>query len=160
MTEFKAVRRLFEAEMRLSAAPEKVFPLLCPVREYDWIPHWKCEMVWSESGIAEEDCIFRTWFPGRGGKETWMVCRYEPNETIEFVRFNTSLAVRYRIRLGREGDITTAHWSQLQTGLDEMGNTIIENTSPETYAALMKSIKEMLEHYLRTGEMLVPPHKL
>lgn len=157
MTEFKAVRRVFEAKMRLNATPEEVFPLLCPVREYNWIPHWKCEMVWSDSGVAEDDCVFRTWFPGRGGKETWVVCRYEFGETIEFVRFNSSLTVRYRIRLTEEEGATRAHWSQLQTGLDEMGNSIIENTTPEAYASRMKSLESMLDHYLSTGEMLAVP---
>jgi len=28
--------------MQLAAAPDQVFPLLCPTREYDWIVSWKC----------------------------------------------------------------------------------------------------------------------
>lgn len=37
----------------LEAAPEGVFPLLCPVREYDWIEPWRCRMIYSQSGFAE-----------------------------------------------------------------------------------------------------------
>jgi hypothetical protein len=37
------------------AAPDRVFPLLCPVLEYRWIPTWRCEQLHSESGVAEED---------------------------------------------------------------------------------------------------------
>jgi hypothetical protein len=54
-----------------------VFPLLCPVREYEWIEPWSCDMVFSESGLAENNAVFRTHFPAQGGEETWVVCRYE-----------------------------------------------------------------------------------
>ena len=51
---------------RLTAAPARVFPLLCPVREADWIEGWDPISVWSESGVAEPDCVFTTPSDGRG----------------------------------------------------------------------------------------------
>ena len=79
-----AVRRVHEANLTISGTPEQVFPLLCPVREYDWIEDWDCVMVFSTSGIAELGCIFRT---NRGdGDEVWTVSRYEPGRVIGFVR--------------------------------------------------------------------------
>ena len=45
--------------MRLKGNPEKVFPLLCPVREYEWVEPWRCDLVYTDSGVAELDCIFR-----------------------------------------------------------------------------------------------------
>lgn len=48
---------------RFQASPSKVFPLLCPVRGYEWIESWRCEMLHSNSGIAEKNCVFRTRFP-------------------------------------------------------------------------------------------------
>ncbi len=35
-------RTIKSFKMQLTAAPDKVFPLLCPTREYDWIDSWKC----------------------------------------------------------------------------------------------------------------------
>ncbi len=35
----------------LSASPGKVFPLPCPVKEYDWIPTWQCNLIFSKSGF-------------------------------------------------------------------------------------------------------------
>jgi hypothetical protein len=64
--------------MRLDAPPDRIFPLLCPVREYDWIPTWSCDMIYSESGVAENDCVFATAFPEEGPRESWVVVRYEP----------------------------------------------------------------------------------
>lgn len=45
---------------RLVGAPDTVFPLLCPVREADWIEGWDPVWVASNSGVAEPDCVFVT----------------------------------------------------------------------------------------------------
>lgn len=37
-----------------------VFPLLCPVREREWLPGWQADIVHSTSGLVEEGCIFRS----------------------------------------------------------------------------------------------------
>ncbi len=34
---FKGIRRIFTADCEVHASPDRVFPLLCPTREYDWI---------------------------------------------------------------------------------------------------------------------------
>ena len=39
----------------LAGTPEVVFPLLCPVREADWIDGWDPVLVASETGVAEAD---------------------------------------------------------------------------------------------------------
>ena len=44
MTAFKGNRVVHEFTQTNSAAPEKVFPLLCPVREDDWLPGWKYQL--------------------------------------------------------------------------------------------------------------------
>ena len=41
----------------LKSSPAEVFPLLCPVREADWIEGWLPLSVISETGLAEN-------FPG------------------------------------------------------------------------------------------------
>ncbi len=70
----------------LPAAPDRIFPLLCPVREYDWIPTWRAEILHTVSGVAEENCVFRTTVHG-GAAMTWVVNRYEPPTRIEFTCF-------------------------------------------------------------------------
>jgi hypothetical protein len=57
---FVAKRQFHEYTGFISATPERVFPLLCPVREYEWLDSWHCRMVYSESGVAEDNCIFET----------------------------------------------------------------------------------------------------
>ena len=43
-----------------NASPEAVFPLLCPVAESKWTPGWMPEVVFSVSGVVEQECIFMT----------------------------------------------------------------------------------------------------
>jgi hypothetical protein len=62
---FKAERVVKKYTMNLSAEPAVVFPLLCPVREYEWIEPWSCDMVFSASGVAENNAVFMTDFPPR-----------------------------------------------------------------------------------------------
>jgi hypothetical protein len=45
MNEFAAKRIVKSYTMHLCAPPAEVFPLLCPVRETDWIEPWSCDMV-------------------------------------------------------------------------------------------------------------------
>ena len=48
-----ALSRSYATELHFDAPPDRVFPLLCPVREYDWIDGWECRMVYAETGVAE-----------------------------------------------------------------------------------------------------------
>ena len=83
-SEFKASRITREFSHQVQAPPEQVFPLLCPVREHDWIPYWECQLVYSASGKAEDGCVFCTDLPDHG-RAIWTVSRYEPPRRIQFV---------------------------------------------------------------------------
>jgi hypothetical protein len=71
MNEFIPQGIIKETELIIAADPQKVFPLLCPVREYEWIEPWQCRVRYSESGVAENNCIFETDFFHNGGREIW-----------------------------------------------------------------------------------------
>lgn len=153
-----AARRLTrEGEMVVHAPPERVFSLLCPVREYDWIEIWDCRMVYSESGVAEADCVFLTDFDHHGGAETWVVSRYDPPGAIEFVRVAASGAtvVRLAIALAPRGDGQSAiTWKKVFTGLTDAGNAFVEAAAGEIFDMEVARIETMLNHYLDTGTML------
>ena len=53
---------------RINARPETVFPLLCPVKEVQWLDGWEYDMVFSRSSFVEEGCVFMT--PGDGEADT------------------------------------------------------------------------------------------
>lgn len=155
MTEFRYLRVVKQYTMTLCSDPETVFPLLCPVREYDWVEPWSCEMVYSKTGVAEKNAVFKTNFAPQGGEETWVVCRYEKDRAIEFIRVASDFKVnRLDISLTAAAGTTMATWTQTYTGLSESGNRWIRDLTDDIFKAEKMAVEKMLNHYLKTGTML------
>ena len=155
MSGFVARRLTQRFVQRLNAPRSAVFPLLCPTREYDWIETWTGELVYSASGFAEEDCVFRTRLPREGIEEVWAVSRYEPPSRIEFVRFHPDRVIRYSIALEDNAEGTTdSTWQQTLTALTTGGNANIAKRSQVEFERQMAGLGKMLNHYLETGRML------
>lgn len=146
-------RLTVSAEMHLRHSPEAIWPQLCPVREYDWIESWECEMVHSVSGYNELGCVFRTDLPTEIETETWVTSRFDPMERIEFVRTNESRVIRFVIELSHENGGTRMTWTQHIVPLNERGKEYLKD-KPAAFAGQMGVLEEMLAHYLSTGEML------
>jgi len=155
MTEFKSSRIEVSHVQHLEGAMSDIFPLLCPTREYDWIESWACDLIYSASGFAENNCVFSTELPD-GGREHWIVNRFEPSRTIEFIKFAAGLyVVKYDITLWPLPDgRSIAVWSQTITGLTDAGNEIIDNFDRDAFHAKFERIEKELNHFLATGQML------
>lgn len=151
-------RKNLVATMHVDAAPETVFPLLCPVREYDWIEQWQCTMVYTRSGYAEPGCVFQTAFKdGASGIEltdTWVVCRHEPDREVAFVRNNGHRTILYTITLEPDIRGTRLIWSQQLTGLTPEGNDMVRAATQADFTTLVASLEIMLDHYCTTGQRL------
>ena len=155
MTDFKAERVVKTYTMHLGATPAEVFPLLCPVRETEWIEPWSCDMVFSVGGRAENNAVFTTDFASQGGAEVWVVCRYEKDRAIEFIRVAPELKVnRLDISLAAAKNGTRSIWTNTFTGLSEAGNQWIRKLTDEAFAMEKAAVEKMLNHYLETGAML------
>ena len=156
MKDFQAKRVTKRYTHEIKGAPSEVFPLLCPTREYDWIDGWTCRMVYSESGYAENNCIFTTSF-ARQAEEMFVVSRYDPEHyVIEFVVISPETHVtKFDISLDDCGDQTTRiNWAHTLTGLTEKGNALVEDYTEKNYTAIMSRLSEALDHYCKTGKML------
>jgi hypothetical protein len=130
--DFEPIKNEFSERMVINASVEDVFPLLGPVRESDWIPEWEADLIWSESGFAEEGAIFQTALHG-DVKETWVISQYEPMEKIVFVRYNPSIVTRLSIELTAGHDHTQLIWTQSQVGMDENGNDYLGTLNHEDF---------------------------
>ncbi len=147
-----AARLELEAEQHLVAPPERVFPLLCPVREADWLEDWNHRLIHSGSGVAEQDAVFTTSDPESGELDIWTITRHQPPREIEFLRVNRQRVIRYTISLEPEdGGGTCAHWRQLVTVVD--GSTLT-NITQEAFTDMVAVDERALNHYLVTGRML------
>jgi hypothetical protein len=71
----------------LHAAPERVFPLLCPVREQQWLPGFRARMIHSVSGVAEPGAVFAT--PQDTAPEViWTTVEHARPRRVRFVRWH------------------------------------------------------------------------
>jgi len=156
MSEFTALRRIHEYTQTNDAPPDKVFPLLCPVREAEWAPGWKYRMIYSESGVAEEGSVFST--PNDPGPErVWIVTHYDPAAlTIAFSWVEPGMiATEIRIALlPAPGGKTSARIRYRYTGLSPAGNAVVERYTPEWFRSEMQSWEKAINHFLRNGSLI------
>ena len=156
MQSFRAQHIARTYTWEIPAPPDRVFPLLCPVRESEWIPGWSCELIYSESGVAEKGCIFKTSFPGEG-EELWVVTRHEPEsgrfDAVRFIDGSRLVAVEVSLS-SADGGSSTLVWTQTVTALNDAGNEYIDAFSEPAQQARMDALGKMLAHYCGTGRML------
>jgi hypothetical protein len=141
-------RAVHSYTQRLEASPDAVFPLLCPVRECEWVEGWNPRLVVSGSGLAELDCVFVTG-PAEG-EATWVVTEYEPPVRIGFVKVMPGeTVVRISIELAPEGKARTrARVTYGCTALSEEGRTVVDGFTEEHYAEFMNEWEEALNRFL------------
>lgn len=148
----RAVRRYTQ---RLLGPPEAVLPLLCPVREADWIEGWDPVLVVSASGVAEPDCVFTT--RASPADAIWYITRHEPDRGfVEMLKITPSVtACRLTIQVtgvagGSEAVVTYAH-----TSLGPEGDKFVASFTEEHYRGFMQDWEARLNHYLTQGSALV-----
>ncbi len=156
MQPFRARRIARTYNWEIPAPPDRVFPLLCPVREYDWIPGWSCDLIYSESGLAEKGCIFKTSFRGEG-EELWVVTRHEPEsgrfDAVRFIEGSRLVTVEVSLS-SADGRSTRLVWVQTISALDDAGNEYIDAFSEPAQQARMDALGKLLAHFCETGRML------
>jgi hypothetical protein len=139
---------------RLVAPPDRVFPLLCPVRELDWVRDWDPSLVITRSGYAEQGCIFTT--PGPIGESVWVVTAYEPPERIAFVKVTpgeTVVTVGIDLEADADGR-SLAHVCYAMTALGSEGAEAVAAFTREAYRVFMETWEAELNHFLRHGRTL------
>jgi hypothetical protein len=139
----------------LHGTPAEVFPLLCPVREVEWVNGWDPRIVITASGFAEDGCVFMT---GPADNEAiWVVTHYEPPNQIEFLKVTPDETLaRITIGLRAEGEGEThADIRYEYTALSKRGARVITDFTAEHYADFMTEWEQELNHYLDNGSKLV-----
>ena len=136
----------------LVAPAEQVFPLLCPVRETEWVSGWDPRLVISESGYVEPDCIFV--MPEQPHDAIWIVTQWHPAEFfVEFIKVTPDFTVgKIEIKLKQaDRDQSLAEISYSFTALSEAGARFVEAFTQEYYEAFMQEWESELNHFLQTG---------
>ncbi len=158
--EFLAAGRPFKRKVqsykrRYGVGPEIVFPQLCPTREADWIDGWIADLIYTDTGYAEPDCILSTPDSNVLGPGLWIITQRKPNTFFEFVVIRKDGIVgHFTIELLDNGDGTCdTIWTLIFTAIDEKANAVIEampDKDPDFDAIVLGG----LEHFLQTGERM------
>lgn len=137
----------------LDGSPDAILPLLCPVREEEWVPGWHPRLVLSGSGFVERDCIFITPDPAAGpeAEAVWTVLGFDRDaRTVEMLKVTPGfLVVRLSIVLhprdgGCHADVTYTY-----TALAPAGEEFVRSRTAEVYAEFMRGWEDALNAYLR-----------
>lgn len=139
---------------RLTAPPARVFPLLCPVREADWIEGWDPIVVMTESGVAEPGCVFVT--RATPGDAIWIVTRHDPAAgAVEMVKISPGVTgSRLTIELEATSTGCNARVTYEHTSLGPEGDAFVRGFTEAHYEQFMRDWESRLNHYLTTGERL------
>lgn len=155
---FKGLQKTFTCTQINNESIDEVFPLLCPVREKDWLYGWEYKMIHSNSGLIEEGCVFTS--PYLNGVDTiWQVTQYNAEKFyIEFVRVSGSDNIaRINIQLEEINKYRTkVHISYQYTALTEEQNTFLEEEMEQLFTQSMEWWEQAINFYLATGKMLEP----
>lgn len=136
----------------LEAPPRDVFPLLCPVRERDWVEGWDPTWILSVSGVVEEDCVFAT--EDEHGESVWIVTDHDPElYRLRMYKLTPGLVLtRVDIRLLPLRDSATSaevHYSY--TALSEAGEAWVAERTADWYLRFMEKWEQALNAYLRSN---------
>ena len=138
----------------LVAGPARVLPLLCPVREADWIDGWDPLLVVSQSGFAERDCVFVT---ASGPDDSiWYVTRHEPEAgLVEMLKITPAVtACRVTIQVEAVADCAEATITYSHTSLGAAGDAFVESFTEDYYRQFMQDWEARMNHYLLHGSAL------
>jgi len=140
----------------IDAPPDIVFPLLCPVREIEWLDGWGCTMIYSVSGLIEKGAVFST--PNPGEESTvWIVTRHDTEaRQVEFTRFTPRAKICVLTvgvePLGEERSHVDVGYTY--TSIAAEGNRFLETWSDESFVAAMIWWERSMNHFLCTGSLL------
>jgi hypothetical protein len=114
-------------------------------------------MIYSESGLIEEDAVFST--PHEGEEDTvWIVTKHDPKKReVEFVRFTHEsricvlrIAVRAKAEHSSFVDISYTY-----TATTPAGNDAIDRLTQEAFVEGVAFWERSVNYFLETGRKLI-----
>lgn len=144
--------------MKLNADAKTVFPLLCPVKEDDWIDGWAdvCTIVYTDSGIAEEACVFETDIPLEG-RALWICSKYDAaNTEIEYIKHIIGKAViKWHMAVrdvpGGKSKIDAVYNA---TGMGKEGTAYVKKLADKGIEELFHGLETQINYYAEHGESM------
>ena len=148
--------------IKIAAPVHEVFPLVCPVREYEWIREWKCKLIHCPNGKNEKDVVFKEKMSSPflmgpfGGKTTWTTLLHDTTDyRIHFRWDNKISSSLYKIEMFPTGKDTTKCVLDLVLNIkNEKGMKTINDNTKYKIEFLIAGLGSMLKYYCESGNML------
>ena len=158
-TENKRVEATVTREIK--ASPRTIFPLACPVEELRWIPQWDYRLIYSKSGVNENNCIFNEDKSGLHFFEkplttTWVTTMHDPENYHILFQLNLAgkAVIAFEIRFCEVAkQVSRCTWHMVFTALDEEANAMADDIIRVKLELAMTFLADALKHYCETGEM-------
>lgn len=153
---FSAKRKVFSFTQVINERPEKIFPLLCPERETEWLDGWTYNMIYSISGVAEPGAVFST--SDEGEEDTvWIITKHaKTNYIVEFTRFTpgSRTCVLFIKVAEKNKNSSYVDICYTYTGLTDAGNKFIDEYKEEEFNERMKFWQNSMNYFIETGKTL------
>ena len=154
--ESRAERITRRYRQTIHASSDAVLPLICPVREAEWLDGWRYTMLFSVSGLVELGAVFTT--PGDGEEDTvWIVTRHDAvQRVVEFTRFTPGSSVCVlRIDVSPDGpNRSLVDVEYTYTSIAAAGRAFLDGLTEEVFRADVTFWEKSMNHWLATGERL------
>ncbi len=139
---------------KLEGGADRVFELLCPVRETEWVNDWRPRVVFSESGLAEPGCVFIT--PALPEDALWLMTEYDRDaHRLQIIKVIPGVVVgTIEVRLQPAGDGCTADITYAYTSVSDHGDRALGEFTEAHFESFMKTWESELNHFLKTGRKL------
>jgi len=145
------LRIVRKAAINLKSNAKTVFPLLCPVKEVDWIAGWEnmCTLIYTDSGIAEEACVFETDTPEEG-KSLWICSHYDTENTeITYIKHVIGKAViKWDMHVRDTTEGSTIDMVYNVTSLSKEGIEFVRKLDECGLATLFKNIQRDINTFV------------
>ena len=148
----------------IDAPAEKIFPLACPVEELKWINGWDYNMIYSDSGKNENNCIFTENMSAQhimGTEKSeltyWATTLYDQaNQIIAFILLRSSTVTKLEIVMKTiNPQATTVTWDMTITAINGEAGSVFNETLKERMMLMMTFLGHSLKHYCETGTILI-----
>lgn len=148
-------------EIFINANAKEIFPLVCPVREYDWIKGWKCKIRYCPNGVNEEGVIFdenmsSPFLLGKAwSKTTWTTLNFDhKNNYIKFRWDNTISTSIYEITFLPVSSSQTR--CVLVLNMDFFNREKITNNLDYKIGFMIDGLGNMLKYYCENNKIYNP----
>ncbi|HMM21998.1 MAG TPA: hypothetical protein PKA10_14865 [Selenomonadales bacterium] len=147
-----SLRKEFVHRVNIIGDKQNVFKAFCPIAEKEWVPNWDCTLLYSQTGIAEKNCIFTTKSDNMP-EMVWVCSIYEPGNEVEYVRIITGYFVTViNIKTTQVNEYTECIVQYTHTALSAGGaHYILNNFSEEQFLRQIDQWKDEIPGYLKTS---------